>query len=111
MKKLVSMQLLAVASLAIACPLVASASSVSEMKAYESLHQPLNTQPSETAQRAETNEFVFKTGVHVGESHAMNEVRQRIHEETTRNTYQENERAASFQEKSDNSAFPHGRDW
>jgi hypothetical protein len=111
MRKLVSVQLLAAASLAVAFPLVASASSYAEEKAYEQIRQPLDTGSSESSQRNDTNEFAFKTIVFSGESYAMNEIRQRIHEETSNSKQLESENADDSAAHSRNSNSPHGRDW
>lgn len=111
MRKLASVQLLAAASLAVAFPLVASAG-YSEEKAYERIQQPLNTESSEAAQRNDSDEFAFQADVFKGESYTMNEVRQRIHEETSHSTQANNKDAyGSSVAHSDGQDFPHGRDW
>ncbi|GHB15344.1 hypothetical protein [Modicisalibacter luteus] len=111
MRKLASVQLLAAASLVVAFPLVASAG-YSEEKAYERIQQPLNTESSEAAQRNDSNEFAVKADVFEGESYTMNDVRQRIHEETSHSTQMDIKDAhGSSVAHSNNKYFPHGRDW
>jgi Ni/Co efflux regulator RcnB len=111
MKKFFSAKALAAVSMVVAFPMAASANSATLEKAYERLHQPLNTEIDNDAQRDRANEPAYKVNVYTGDSYAMNEARQRIQEQTKHATNVGNGDMPNTGSQTDSEALPHGRDW